>query len=126
MIIKKNVKEIICDQCKNEFYYEDSDIKVLNEFELGFICPECGNQIVVEERELIGKFPQDFYHFVNGRKLTDEETQHYIDRVRDELNQSTEKVDFEFMASGDTIVFGTKYDSEYEIYVAKEYYSFSY
>lgn len=118
-------KEIRCSFCNTDFLYTDNDIIDLNERYYGFICPECGNEIIIKERNPF-KFPQSFFQFGNGKILNDSEVQEGIDIVRKNI-EGNEKNSYYSWATGDTIVFGEKEDNRYiNIYVAKNYYSTSY
>jgi len=118
-------KEIRCNFCNTDFLYADSDIIDLDERHYGFICPECGNEIIIEERTPF-KFPQSFFQFGKGKILSDSEIQEGINIVRKNL-EDNKKSFYHSWATGDTIIFGEKEDNKYiNIYVAKNYYSTSY
>lgn len=122
---KNEEKEVRCNFCNTDFLYTDNDIIDLDERYYGFICPECGNEIIIEERTPF-KFPQSFFRFGNGKILSDSEVQEGIDIVRKNLEGDKENFYYSW-ATGDTIVFGEKEDNKYiNIYVAKNYYSASY
>lgn len=123
IINKKNdIKECSCNFCNTKFYYTDDDIIDVNENYLGFICPECGNEIEIIKINNC-KFPKSFFHFGEGKILTYDEIQEYVDRVKMLLETSNEDSDYNLISCGDTIVFGTKdLDEGITIYVAKNYY----
>lgn len=132
MIKKKNnniEKEVTCPFCNTEFYYTEEDLIDINEKEDGFICPECGFDISIRKR-ISCKFPESFFHFgISGESaiLTDEETQKYIDKVKNKIEKIKEDEGYTYIAIGDTIVLGFKYEGiYYDIYVAKNYWSDSY
>lgn len=129
MIRKKNnniEKEITCPFCNTEFYYTEKDLIDINEKEDGFICPECGFDISIRKR-IPCKFPQSFFHFGESAILTDEETQKYIDEVKNKIERIKEDDGYEYIATGDTIVLGFKTEGiYYDIYVAKNYWEDSY
>ena len=129
MIKKKNnniEKEVTCQFCNTEFYYTEEDLIDINEKEDGFICPECGFDISIRERTSC-KFPESFFHFGESAILTDEETQEYIDEVKNNIERIKEDEGYHYIASGDTIVLGFKTEGiYYDIYVAKNYWSDSY
>lgn len=116
------VKECECNFCHAQFYYTDDDLVDVNENSFGFICPECGNEIEIYKINDC-RYPESFFHFSGGKKLSNNEIQEYINKIRTQLETSNEDYDYNLIASGDTIVFATK-DSEdgISIYVAKNYY----
>lgn len=123
MIKKKNEikKEIKCSHCNNEYIYEDEDLIDVDESHLGFICPECGNQIITGNIKHC-VFPDSFFRYGNGLVLTNEETQKYIDMVKKNLMKDEDNYSYSFAGTGDTMVFGTKEEGiYYDIYVAKNY-----
>lgn len=129
MIKKKNnniEKEVTCPFCNTEFYYTEEDLIDINEKEDGFICPECGFDISIKERTPC-KFPESFFHFGKGAILTNEETQKYIDEVKNRIERIKENEGYAYIATGDTIVLGFKTEGiYYDIYVAKNYWEDSY
>ena len=123
---KEQEKEICCNYCNTSFLYCDNDIIDLDKHNYGFICPECGNEIVVKER-IPCHFPDSFFRFGTGKILTDKETQEYIDTVKRNLEDDSDDFSYSYIGSGDTFVFGTKEDGNYiDIYVAKNYWHDSY
>lgn len=133
MIKKKNEikKEIECSHCHNEYVYEDEDLIDVDEKHIGFICPECGNQIIVKEINYTD-FPDSFYHFgdLNTKTLTNEKIQNMVNNIHKELKKMKDIYGYSLEATGDTIVFGTKEcdsgETYYDIYVAKKYYHTSF
>lgn len=132
MIKKKNEikNEIKCSHCNNEYIYEDEDLIDVDESHLGFICPECGNQIIVKEYI---NFPDSFYHYgvsKCSRNLTEQQIQSMVKSVVRELKEMKDNYGYFYTATGDTIVFGTKEiddgENHYDIYVAKNYYTTSF
>ena len=119
---KEDIKECSCNFCNAQFYYTDDDIVDVNENYLGFICPECGNEIEIIKINNCN-FPESFFHFEKGKILTYNEIQKYVDHVKMSLKTSNEDSEYSLAASGDTIVFGTKdLDEGITIYVAKDYF----
>lgn len=134
MIKKKNEikKEIKCSHCNNEYIYENEDLIDVDESHLGFICPECGNQIIVKEISYTN-FPDSFYHYgvsEGSKNLTDKQIQNIVNSVVRELKEMKDNYGYFYTATGDTIVFGTKEiddgENHYDIYVAKNYYTTSF
>lgn len=133
MIKKKNeIKNVIkCSHCNNEYIYEDEDLIDIDEsHHLGFICPECGNEIIVKEYI---NFPDSFYHYgvsKGTRNLAEQQIQSMVNSVVRELKEMKDNYGYFYTATGDTIVFGTKEiddgENHYDIYVAKNYYTTSF
>ena len=119
MISKKSdMKECRCNFCNTEFFYTENELIDINEEYVGLICQKCGNPIEIYKIN-DKKFPENFYHFGNGKNLPDDEIQEYIRRSKDDF-------DYSLMGCGNTVVFGTKFlDNDtptISIYVAKNYY----
>ena len=89
---------------------------------MGVCCPHCGGVVKTEHIKSF-TFPDTFYHFGTNEasKLTNEETQHYVDIVKNKLQQECQVGEYTFIGSGDTMVFGFKFEDEYVIYVTKNY-----
>ena len=73
--------------------------------------------------DLNGKY---FTNCDNAVHVEDSKVQQMIDEIEEKLLESKEYFDFRFQATGDTMVFGTKYGSEFEeeeihIYVTQDY-----
>lgn len=59
--------------------------------------------------------------------MTNEETQKYIDEVKNRIERIKENEGYDYIATGDTIVLGFKTEGiYYDIYVAKNYWEDSY
>jgi len=126
MISKKSdIKECRCNFCNTEFFYTENELIDVNEEYIGLICPQCGNQIEIFKINNT-KFPKNFYNFINGKNIPDDEIQEYVNSVKENLIKSEDDSDYCYIGSGDTIVFGTKFlDNDtptISIYVAKNYY----
>ena len=126
MISKKlDIKECRCNFCNTEFFYTENELIDVNEEYIGLICPQCGNQIEIYKINDT-KFPENFYHFANGKNIPNDEIQEYVNRVKENLIKSEDDSDYCYIGCGDTIVFGTKFldndTTTISIYVAKNYY----
>lgn len=117
---KKLLNEVKCPHCKSELTYEDTDVVNLYTG-YGIVCPVCDDEIIIQEFANF-TFPDSFYQFGNGVKLTDSEIQRYIDENVDYLRNTENEFDFSLTGSGDSIVIGTKTEEGITIYVAKNYY----
>ena len=124
MIEKKEMQvkhEIKCSFCNTEYFYTDSDIVDIDASHYGFICPECGNEIITGNIEHF-IFPDSFFRFGNSKVLTDKETQEFVNIVKKNLMEDEDSYSYSSAGTGDTMVFGTKEDGiYYDIYVAKNY-----
>ena len=128
MISKKSdIKECRCNFCNTEFFYTENELIDVNEKYIGLICPQCGNQIEICKINNT-KFPKDFYYFGDGKNISDNEIQEYIDKITENLKRSKDDFDYSYIACGDTIVFRIKFlDNDtptISIYVSKDYYEY--
>lgn len=87
------------------------------------MCPNCDEPIVLEHIEPF-TFPDTFYHFSTSEGavyLSDDEVQKYVNIVKRKLQQECQVGEYAFTGTGDTMVFGFKFEDEDVIYVAKNY-----
>ena len=113
-----------CPHCQYTISYTEDEVERVSNDGLGVICPNCNEPIVLEHIEPF-TFPDTFYHFDTNEtsKLTNEEIQHYVDIVKHKLQQELEVGEYTFTGTGDTMVFGFKFEDEDEIVVAKNYWA---
>lgn len=129
--VKKRVekKEIECAHCHTVLEYELSDIHDVYEG-FGFTCPECGDDVVVEEMVIDRPiYPKNFFKFggEDSYIVSDDEIQKWCDEVFDSMRTSKELFDYSDRATGNAMVIGHKYeDGEIVIIVAKDYEEFNY
>ena len=112
-----------CPNCQYTISYTEDEVERVNNKSMGVICPQCGGVIKTKHVEPF-TFPKTFFHFGEGNNaghLTDEEVQSYVDIVKRELQQELKVGDYIFTGTGDTMVFGFKFEDEDEIIVAKNY-----
>ena len=112
-----------CPHCQYIISYTEDEVDRVDEDSLGIICPNCNESIVLEHIEPF-TFPDTFYHFGTSEGavcLSDDEIQRYVDIVKRKLQQECQVGDYTFTGSGDTMVFGFKFEDEDVIYVAKNY-----
>ena len=111
-----------CPHCQYTISYTEDEVDRVENDSLGVICPNCNESIVLEHIALF-TFPDTFYHFSTNEtsKLTNEETQNYVNIVKRKLQQECQVGEYSFIGSGDTMVFGFKFEDEDVIYVAKNY-----
>ena len=118
---KQNKKEITCPNCENLLSYEKEDVEI-GHYGCEFItCPECGEKILITgERIMPPTFPQTFYHFGSGKKISDKNIQEMVNKVVDNI-KIADVGDFYSMATGDTMVVALKNEDSTDIIVAKDY-----
>ena len=112
-----------CPNCQYTISYTEDEIDRIGNESMGVFCPQCGATIETEHIEPF-TFPNTFYHCgesENAMPLTDEEIQKYVNAVKRQLQQELKVGEFTFTATGDTIVFGFKFEDEDNIIVAKNY-----
>lgn len=111
-----------CPHCQYTISYTEDEVERVDNESMGIYCPHCEGVIETEHISPF-TFPNTFYHFDTNEasKLTDEETQHYVNIVKRKLQQELEVGDYIFTATGDTMVFGFKMEDEDLIFVAKNY-----
>lgn len=122
VVKKKQIrKEITCPTCEGLLSYKKEDV------EIGYLgcefitCPECGTEILTTgERVMSPTFPQTFFHFGAGAKVSDKDTQEMINKAVDNIKIA--KVgEFYNIATSDTNVIALKYEDGIDIVVAKDY-----
>ena len=114
-------KEIICPNCENLLSYEKEDVEIGHYGCECITCPECGEEILITgERIMPPTFPQTFYHFGSGKKISDKNIQEMVNKVVDNI-KIADVGDFYSMATGDTMVVALKDEDSTDIIVAKDY-----
>lgn len=112
-----------CPYCHYTISYTEDEVERVSNEGLGVMCPNC-NELIVLERIEPFTFPDTFYHFGANEGavcLSDDEVQSYVDIVKRKLQQELEVDEYTFAGTGDTMVFGFKFEDEDEIIVAKNY-----
>lgn len=112
-----------CPNCQYTISYTEDEVERVENDGVGIICPNCNESIVTEHTESF-TFPNTFYHFGVSEGavcLSDDEVQRYVDIVKRKLQQECQVGEYTFTESGDTMVFGFKFEDEDVIYVAKNY-----
>lgn len=119
-------KEVRCINCGKLIGYDDEDVYFTeNDDEvtgLGIDCPHC-HHIILIKKVKEGKYPDAFYQYGDGAKMSDTQIQEWIDRTIDNLKYGdAEEGEYYYIGSGDTMVFGfLNDDKSIDIYVAKNY-----
>ena len=112
-----------CPHCQYTISYTEDEVERIENDGLGVICPNCEEPIVLEHIKPF-TFPDTFYHFGTSEGdvcLSDNEVQHYVNIVKRKLQQECQVGEHAFTGTGDTMVFGFKFEDEDVIYVAKNY-----
>lgn len=112
-----------CPHCQYTISYTEDEIDRVSNDGLGVMCPNCDEPIVLEHVEPF-TFPDTFYHFGTSEDavcLSNEEVQEYVNIVKRRLQQECQVGEYTFVGSGDTKVFGFKFEDEDVIFVAKNY-----
>ena len=118
---EKTKEEIICPTCENLLLYEKEDVKIGYLGCESITCPECGTEMLTTgERVMPPTFPQTFYHFGSGKKISDKNIQEMINEVVDNIKIANVG-DFYSISSGDAMVVALKYEDNIDVIVAKDY-----
>lgn len=121
---KEQEYEITCPHCKSKLSYTFDDI-VSDRFEGEHLyCGACNKEIYLDDGvptiDTV-QYPRDFFSFVNGVSLKDNEINNNIKECLNDLDKDT---DYSYRASGDTMVFAFKSDESLPaatVIVAKKY-----
>ena len=114
-------KEIICPNCENLLSYEKEDVEIGHYGCECITCPECGEKILITGKRIMPPtFPQTFYHFGSGKKISDKNIQEMINEVVDNIKIANVG-DFYSISSGDAMVVALKDEDSTDIIVAKDY-----
>ena len=114
-------KEITCPNCENLLSYEKEDVEIGHYGCECITCPECGEKILITGKRIMPPtFPQTFYHFGSGKKISDKNIQEMVNKVVDNIKKA-DVGDFYVTATGDTMVVALKYEDSIDIIVAKDY-----
>lgn len=114
-----------CPHCQYTISYTEDEVDRVDNESMGVYCPHCGGVVETEHIEPF-TFPDTFYHFGTSESavcLSDDEVQRYVDIVKRKLQQDCQVGEYAFTGSGDTMVFGFKFEDEDEIIVAKNYWA---
>ena len=118
---EKPQEEIICPTCENLLLYEKEDVKIGYLGCESITCPECGTEMLTTgERVMPPTFPRTFFHFGDGAKASDKDTQEMVNKVVDNI-KTADVGDFYSISSGDTMVVALKYEDSIDVIVAKDY-----
>lgn len=116
---------ITCPHCQYTISYTEDEVERVENDGLGIMCPNCNEPVVTKHIKPF-TFPDTFYRSGTSESavcLSDDEVQKYVDIIKRKLQQECQVGEYTFTGSGDTMVFGFKFEDEDEIIVAKNYWS---
>lgn len=132
-VIKKNEvetneypKRIVCDHCGAELEY-DKDDEFIGLWGMECVtCPECNEDCFVSDHRVESPNWKTTFDHTNSDSavaIDDEEIQEYIDKCYAKLTSDEWKPgDHYLTGSGDTMIFGVKYEDEIRVFVTRDYY----
>ena len=131
-VIKKNEvktseypKRIVCEHCDAELEY-DRDDEFVGLWGMKCItCPECNEDCFVSDHRVEPpnwKATFDHVNSATAKELKNEDIQEYIDNCYKYLMNEAKPGDFYMTGSGDTMVFGFRYEDTVDLYVTRDYY----
>lgn len=124
-VIEKRPIITTCPNCQYTISYTEDEVERVENDGIGIMCPNCDEAIVTKHIEPF-TFPDTFYHYDTSEGavcLSDDEVQKYVNIVKRKLQQERQVGEHVFTGTGDTMVFGFKFEDEDEIIVAKNYWS---
>ena len=118
-------KRIICDHCGAELEYNEEDEFIEMWGMKCITCPECMKYVFVSDHRVeppnwIATF--DHIYSATAKELKNEDIQEYIDNCYKYLMNEAKPGDFYMTGSGDTMVFGFRYEDTVDLYVTKDFY----
>lgn len=119
-------KRIVCDHCGAELEY-DKDDEFVGLWGMKCItCPECNEDCFVSDHRVEPPNWKTTFDHTNSDSavaIDDEEIQEYIDKCYAKLTSDEWKLgDHYLTGSGDTMIFGVKYEDEIRVFVTRDYY----
>lgn len=121
--------KIVCEECGSELEVEESDIRI------GYLgtcyvkCPVCNKDTYIYELDGVVvtkdtiKFPDYFYHFDNGKKLSNEEIEDYIRRGIEWHRRNPNSFVWDCgTGDSDIAVYNYSGDNEYRVVVSRGFY----
>lgn len=131
-VIKKNEvetseypKRTICEHCGAELEYDKGDEFVGLWGMKCITCPECNEDCFVGDYRIEPpnwKATFDHVNSATAKELKNEDIQEYIDNCYKYLMNEAKPGDFYMTGSGDTMVFGFRYEDTVDLYVTRDYY----
>ena len=122
-VIEKRPIITTCPHCQYTISYTEDEVERVDNESMGVYCPHCGSVVETKHVEPF-TFPDTFYHFSTSKGavcLSEDKVQECVDIVKRRLQQECQVGEYAFTGSGDTMVFGFRFEDEDVIYVAKNY-----
>jgi hypothetical protein len=131
-VINKKTEEpkiykVVCDKCEAQLECEREDVYEGVYGAWYVTCPECGQDVMIDEIDSVEldehniEYPKHFYAMSkNAVDISDEKIQRWVRECLTKL-KGCEDGEYTFCGSGNTMVFAFKYETEYAIYVTKNY-----
>ena len=122
--------EVGCEKCGTEFCVEENDRLNAGYYGTYYVnCPVCGERVMIYELDGIKvtkdniKFPDHFYSFENGVKISNEEIEEYIRKGIEYFRENPTSFSWS-TGTGDTHILVQNYsgDEDYSVVVSKGYY----
>ena len=125
---EENGRIVRCEDCDTKIQYEEEDIKY-GKFGIPYLkCPVCNKNINLDNEEDLKlnfnniEYPTHFYHF-DGKKGVEIDNKQINIWIKELLNRiKKENKNYDFMCSGNTMVFIIKDKSGYNMFVCPNYY----
>lgn len=125
---EENERIVRCEDCDTKIQYEEEDIKY-GKFGIPYLkCPVCNKNINLQDEEILNlnfeniEYPTHFYHF-DGKKGVEIDNKQINIWIKELLNRIKEENKiYDFMCSGNTMVFIIKDKSGYDMFVCPNYY----
>lgn len=118
-------KRIICDHCGAELEY-DKDDEFIGQWGIRAVCcPECMGDVFVSDHRIEPpnwKATFDHINSATAKELKNEDIQEYINNCYKYLMNEAKPGDSYMTGSGDTMVFGFRYEDTVDLYVTRDYY----
>ena len=118
-------KRIICDHCGAELEYNEEDEFIEMWGMKCITCTECMKDVFVSDHRVEPpnwKATFDHINSATAKELKNEDIQEYIDSCYKYLMNEAKPGDFYMTGSGDTMVFGFRYEDTVDLYVTKDFY----
>ena len=119
-------KRIVCEHCGAELEYDKGDEFVGLWGMKCITCPECNEDCFVSDHRVEPPNWKTTFDHTNSDSavaIDDEAIQEYIDKCYAKLTSDEWKSgDHYLTGSGDTMIFGVKYEDEIRVFVTRDYY----
>lgn len=112
----------VCNNCGCKFAYNEDDT-YSSPYGIAVLCPKCGEDITVSHFDRVLQFPDAYYCFEDGMKMTDRTIETWVKNCIQKCIENDGELSY--TGSGDTMVFVHQCDEDgaLDIVVAKNYYN---